>query len=142
MHSLLDVNVPVALLDRNHEKRQDTANWFNSNYADGWLSCPLPQNGCIRILSQPRYPNRLDISEAIRRLQSTISDEHHSFIPDDVSLFDQALIDLSTLSGFRQLTDVYLLALAVAHDARLVTLDTRIPLHAVHGATEEHLVVI
>ena len=67
---------------------------------------------------------------------------HHQFIPDDISLLDDVLVDIRHLSGHRQLTDVYLLALAVAHDARLVTLDRRIPLDAVHGANEIHLAVI
>mgnify|MGYP006198871517 CR=1 FL=1 len=41
-----------------------------------------------------------------------------------------------------QLTDLYLLALAVAHQGRFVTFDQRIPLSAVHGALPQHLVVL
>ncbi len=78
----------------------------------------------------------------MERLQVAMSMEHHQFIPDDISLLDESLVDIRRLSGPRQLTDVYLLALAVAHDARLVTLDRRIPLDAVHGANESHLAVI
>ena len=59
-----------------------------------------------------------------------------------MSLLDSTLVDVAVLSGHRQLSDVYLLALAVAHDARLETLDTRIPLGAVVGATEDHRVVL
>ena len=75
-------------------------------------------------------------------LREIVVTEHHRFIPDDISLLDDALVDIRRMSGHRQLTDVYLLALAVAHDARLVTLDRRIPLDAVHGANESHLAVI
>ena len=71
-----------------------------------------------------------------------ISTEQHRFISDDISFLDSALVAAERLSGHRQLTDVYLLALAVAHDARLVTLDRRIPLNAVMGANGEHLVVL
>ena len=76
------------------------------------------------------------------RVRAAVSSSYHQFINDDISILDDALVDARRLSGHRQLTDVYLLALAVAHDARLVTLDTRISLSAVRGASERHLVVI
>ena len=78
----------------------------------------------------------------MERLRAAVSTEYHRFIPDDISLLDDALVDAGRLLGHQQLTDAYLLALAVAHDARLVTLDTRIPVDAVRGANESHLVVI
>ena len=73
---------------------------------------------------------------------SAIWEMWDQFFPDDISILDGALVDVRRLSGYRQLTDVYLLALAVAHDARLVTLDTRILPGAVQGANGDHLVVI
>ena len=142
MLSLFDVNVLVALLDQNHEWHRIASDWFDTNSLDGWMTSPITQNGCIRLLSQPNYPNPVGVGEATANLRTAISDNYHSFIADDISILDDALIDLNYLVGHRQLTDVYLLALAVAHDARLVTLDTRIPLRAVRGATDERLVVI
>ena len=118
------------------------SNWFDFNYLDGWLTCPLTQNGCVRVLSQPQYPRPLSLIVAMDFLQSAVSSQYHRFIPDDDSLLDDGLIDDRQLLGHRQLTDVYLLALAVTHDARLVTRDTRISLDAVHGANESHLMVI
>ena len=70
------------------------------------------------------------------------STPHHQFIADDISLLDNTLVRYRDLSSYRHVTDVYLLALAVAHDARLVTLDTHIPLGAVRGANAGQLVVI
>jgi toxin-antitoxin system PIN domain toxin len=116
--------------------------WFNANHIGGWLTCPLTQNGCVRVLSQPKYPGAIDIAAAHNRLRTAVSAPEHQFIGDDVSILDGTLVEVSQLSGHRQLTDVYLLALAVAHDASLVTLDTRIPMAAVRGATDEHLVAI
>lgn len=78
----------------------------------------------------------------MEQLRLAVLAEHHQFIPDDISLLNDALVDDRGLLGHRQLMDVYLLALAVNHSSRLVTLDTRIPLDAVHGANESHLVVI
>ena len=142
MRSLYDVNCLLALLDRHHAAHATVAAWFAANAEHGWASCPLTQNGCVRILSQPRYPRPLSVVYAMDLLRAAVSSEHHQFIPDDISLLDDSLVDDRRLAGHRQLTDVYLLALAVAHDARLVTLDRRIPLDAVHGANESHLVVV
>ena len=76
------------------------------------------------------------------RLQTAVSTPHHRFITDDVSLLDDAVVDRRRLSGPRQVTDVYLLTLAVAHGVRMVTLDKSVPLSAVPGASEDSLVVI
>lgn len=84
----------------------------------------------------------MSVAAAMERLQVAMSIGNHGFIPDDISLLDNSLVDDRRLLGHRQIADAYLLALAVAHDARLVTLDRRIPLDAVHGANENHLVVI
>ena len=89
-----------------------------------------------------RYPNSLSFLVALDRLRTAVSTQYHQFIADDISILDDALVDARQLSGYRQITDVYLLALAVAHNARLVTLDTNIPLGTVRGATETHLVVL
>ena len=142
MRALLDVNVLIALLDENHAHHAAASDWFRGHIDSGWASCPLTQNGCIRIISQPRYPNTLDVSEAIARLRTAVSTPYHRFIADDVSLLDDSIVAYRQLSSPRQLTDVYLLALAVAHDTRLVTLDKSVPLAAVRRASDTSLVVI
>lgn len=142
MRTLYDTSGPIALLDKNNVAHQAVATWHVANMEQGWLSCPITQNGCLRILSQPSYANPVSVAEAFELLQSAVPTEHHQFVPDDISLLDDTLVDTQRLSGHGQLTDVYLLALAASHDARLVTLDTRISLTAVHGANESHLVVI
>jgi toxin-antitoxin system PIN domain toxin len=139
---LLDINVLIALLDPNHPDNGSASDWFDLNYVDGWLTCPLTQNGCVRVLSQPQYPRALRVALAIGRLRAATSTPYHQFISDDISILDEALVDHRHLAGYRQLTDVYLLALAVSNDARLIILDSRIPLGAVNGATEQQLVVL
>ena len=142
MRSLYDVNCLLALLDRHHAAHETVAAWFAANTEHGWASCPLTQNGCIRILSQPGYPHPLSVVETMDLLRAVVASEQHQFIHDDISLLDVALVDDHRMSGHRQVTDVYLLALAVTHNIRLVTQDTSIPLDAVHGANENHLVLI
>ena len=142
MRALLDVNVLIALLDEHHTHHATVSEWFADNVHHGWASCPLTQNGCVRIVSQPRYPNALGVAEAVVRLRAAVSTRWRRFLADDVSLLDDLVVDHRQLLGPRQLTDVYLLALAVAHGVRLVTLDKSVSLATVRGASEDSLFVI
>lgn len=142
MLALLDINVLIALLDENHTQNANASAWFEDNVESGWASCPLTQNGCIRIIAQPGYPNAIGLTDALSRLQRAVSTPYHRFIPDDISLLDDAVVDPRHLLGHRQLTDVYLLALANVHDARLVILDKSVPVAAVRDADVDSLFVI
>ena len=86
--------------------------------------------------------NQLATADAIERLRTAVSTLYHQFVADDISLLDHSVVNSGDLAGPSQITDVYLLALVVAHGARLVTLDKTVPLSAVRGAWEESLVVI
>ena len=142
MYSLLDVNILIALLDENHLQHQTVSAWLGDHIGEGWASCPITQNGCVRILSQPSYPNAIGVAEAIGLLREATSTRHHHFVPDDASILDSALVDSQRLLGARQITDVYLLALAVAHGMRFVTLDRSVSAMAVSRADDLALVVL
>ena len=73
------------------------------------------------------------------RLAMACSAVEHTFWPDDVSLVASGLINWPGLLGHRQVTDAYLLALAVRNKGRLVTFDRRISTNVVVGASSEHL---
>lgn len=142
MRALLDVNVLIALLDSDHVHHGRAKAWLRENIKHGWASCPLTQNGCIRIMSQPGYPNALPAAAVAERLAAATATSHHAFWPDAVSLLDAGRIAWNAVLGSRQVTDVYLLALATQRDGRLVTLDRAVPLKAVPGSKARHLVVI
>ncbi|MCF8199992.1 MAG: PIN domain-containing protein [Sulfuritalea sp.] len=142
MRALLDVNVLIALLDSDHLHHGRAKAWLKGNIKSGWASCPLTQNGCIRIMSQPGYPNALPAAAVAERLAAATMTTHHAFWPDAVSMLDAGRITWKSILGSRQVTDVYLLALAVEQGGRLVTLDRAVPLNAVAGAKARHLVVI
>ena len=142
MRSLLDVNVLIALLDSDHLHHARAMVWLKENIAAGWASCPLTQNGCIRIMSQPAYPNALPPAAVAERLAESTETPHHAFWPDSVSLLDAQRIAWRQVTGSRQVTDVYLLALAVKNGGKLVTLDRAVPLKTVPAALTKHLVVI
>jgi toxin-antitoxin system PIN domain toxin len=142
MRALLDVNVLVALFDADHSSHAAAMRWFDDHGPEGWASCPITQNGCIRVMSQPGYPNCMPVAAIADRLRDATSHPRHEFWPDDVSLLDSNVVDPTRVHGPKQLTDVYLLALAMGHGGRLVTFDRGIPLAAVSGAQKRHLVVI
>ncbi len=142
MRALLDVNVLIALLDAAHVHHQVARRWLASNIDAGWASCPLTQNGCIRIMSQAAYPGAHPTGVIASRLAAATSTRWHVFWPDDLNTVAHGVLDWRMVLGSRQLTDVYLLALAVHHHGRLVTLDRAVPLAAVPQATRENLVVL
>jgi len=142
VRALLDVNVLIALLDSDHASHGAAMSWFARHGGEGWASCPITQNGCVRIMSNPSYPNSLPVQAVLTRLAEACQEEVHEFWPDRVSLLDPQVFDPTRIHGPRQLTDIYLLALAVAHDARFVTFDGKIPVAAVRKAEPEDLVVL
>lgn len=142
MRALLDVNVLIALLDGDHAHHARAADWLKKNIRHGWASCPLTQNGCIRIMSQAGYPNPQPPAAVAARLAEATAMAHHTFWPDAISLLEEGRIAWNTVLGARQVTDVYLLSLAVQQGGRLVTLDRAVPLKAVSGAKASHLAVI
>ena len=142
MRSLLDVSVLIPLLQKNHIHFDRTHEWWLANRAEGWASCPLTQNGFLRIVPQLRFSEPMTVSDALDLLLDLIAATDHAFWPDDISLLDEGLIDRSRVLGPKQLTDIYLLALAVKHGGRLVTFDRTIPAAAVRGAETRHVAVI
>lgn len=142
MVALLDVNVLIALLDGSHMHHATATGWLRQHLDKGWASCPLTQNGCIRILSQAAYPNHAPAADIAQRLAEATQHPAHRFWPDSVSLLSPGLLDWPRLLTGRHITDAYLLALAVQNQGRFVTLDQGIPLPAVQGAHAHHLVVL
>jgi uncharacterized protein len=140
--ALLDVNVLIALLDAGHVHHVVAHDWFKDNDPP-WASCPVTENGAIRILATPsRVEDFLPIPKLVEVFNTFRSHTRHQFWSDDLSLADSGRFDVDAIRGHQQITDAYLLALAVKNDGRLVTLDQRVPLGAVKGARREHLEVI
>lgn len=141
MRSLLDVNILIALLDQAHTHHAVATNWFFDNQ-DGWASCPITQMGVIRILSQPNYTNSQPMSQVRAALSLTAEHTNHAFWPDDLSLLKDGSIDWGHLVGHRQITDAYLLALAVTNGGRVATFDAHFPIKAVPNAQPDSVAVV
>ena len=142
MRALLDVNVLIALLDAGHVHHHVATDWLGAHLEQGWASCPLTQNGCIRIFSNPAYPNAVPAAQIAERLAEAAHHPAHAFWPDAISLLEPNRLAWERILSSRQVTDAYLLALAVEQGGRLVTLDRGVPLAAVRGAQSRHWVVL
>ena len=93
MRALPDVNVLIALLDAAHIHHAAAHAWLSRELDHGWASCPLTQNGCIRILSQPAYPAPLPTAAVAQRLAQATEHAAHQFWPDDVNALAPGAID-------------------------------------------------
>lgn len=142
MRSLLDINVLLALLDADHVDHLNARAWLASEIQHGWSSCHLTQNGFVRVISQPSYPGPIPPAAAIERLRRATSTDYHLFWSSELSLLDERIFDPTRIHGPRQVTDAYLLALAISNGGRFVTFDRGVPLEAVRGARRDHLLVL
>jgi toxin-antitoxin system PIN domain toxin len=139
---LLDVNVWIALLDEGHTHHSIAKKLF-SHPKLKIATCPLVENGVIRILNMPNYSafGAVGFEPVREQLNKVCHDFDHEFWADDVTL-RSAPVNWTHVMGHNQITDVYLLALAVAHDGCLTSFDRRIALSTVSTAKAKHLVLL
>jgi len=141
--ALLDVNVLVALFDPSHVHHEKAHAWFGREGRSAWASCPITENGFVRVSSNPGYGGRrTTVSDAVDRLRTLQRAGGHSFWADSPSLLDVSSFDPAQLTGHHQVPDAYLLGLAIQHEGRLVTFDRRIPVRAVRRARPENLFLL
>ena len=138
------MNVVIALLDPDHAFHERAHVRWAAQAKFGWASCPIVENGVVRTMSNPGYTQgaRFTPGDLISRLRTFATQTNHEFWPDDVSLRDRQLFAAERIHSSRQLTDLYLLAMATQHAGRLATFDQAIPMSAVRGAKVESLCVI
>jgi toxin-antitoxin system PIN domain toxin len=139
---LLDVNVLIALIDPAHVQHDRAHAWFAAKGRKAWATCPLTENGVLRIVGHPRYPSSPGSPAVVAELLSSFrSLPGHAFWPDDLSLLDGEHVNAERLLDSAHVTDSYLLALARAHEGQLATFDQRMPTESVvDGAKALHLI--
>lgn len=135
---LLDINVLIALADPDHEHNGKAEAFFLANHKAGWATCPLTENGFVRIVGNPKaYPKGPGTTEeASAILKQLCAHEGHRFWSDDVSIRSMA-----GLPTHKHLTDHYLLGLALHRLGKLVTFDRRINAGLVPGGSAAYVVI-
>ena len=132
---LLDINVLLALFDPLHIHHDAAHQWFAQKGRKSWATCPLTENGFVRIAGHPQYPNRPgDVQAVLAILRRFCKTREHQFWNEDISIRD--LLRTEVLLTSSQITDVYLLGLAAHKGGRLATLDRRLPVKALDGGGE------
>jgi hypothetical protein len=139
---LLDVNVLIALLDQEHVFHARAEDWFADHAPRGWATSPHTENGVLRILGSPRYPQGASTPAAAAELVRSLTDYgRHEFWPDEISILTSRLVNSKSLANSAHVTDTYLLALAVHNKGRLATFDRRLSAGTVTGGADAvHLI--
>lgn len=142
MIALLDVNLLIARADRSHQFHDKARAWLRNQNSLGIATCPLTENGFLRIFGNPSYPEGPgSVSNAAKDLAVLRSRPEHRFFSDSISILEATdWTAAKDLTG-SQLTDLYLLALAVKHSAKFVTLDRRIDSSLVVGGAAALVVI-
>jgi toxin-antitoxin system PIN domain toxin len=121
---LLDVNVLIAMAWPAHEAHSTVHEWLSRHARHGWATCPLTQIAFARILSNPAFsPAAITPGNAVALLQANLHHPAHSFWPDELSFTEALELFAPRLAGHQQMTDAYLLGLAMHKKAKLATLD-------------------
>ena len=136
MARLLDINLLIALGDRDHVHHRAARSWFGKISSDGWATCPTTENGFLRVITNPKYPGCpgpparvLPLLQALRQLPG------HLFWKEELSIASGGAISFTERTSHKAITDLYLLALAVERRGKLATLDTRIDPTCVVGGS-------
>ena len=140
---LLDVNVLIALMWPAHESHSQVEEWFDGHARQGWATCPLTQAAFVRILSNPAFSrDAVTPREAIAVLSANLKHRDHRFWADEIS-FAEALEGFQgRLVGHRQVTDAYLLGLALYKRGKFATLDRSVAALLPEGSPHRRRVVI
>lgn len=122
--ALLDVNALVALAWDSHVHHSRMRAWFAANSSVGWATCPTTESGFVRVSSNPKVlPSVISVDAARAVLSALRARPGHRFLADDVSMSDS---DVPAITGYRQVTDAHLLALARRRGMCLLTFDAKI----------------
>ncbi len=139
MTGLLDVNALIALIDSDHVDHSTMEAWFLRQHHAGWATCPLTENGVIRVLSQPTYPSGQRTPAEVVQILAALKNAFrstYSFWADGLSLIDDGIFDAAMIVSSRQVTDVYLLGLVRHHEATLVSFDRSLAWQAIRGGSK------
>lgn len=124
---LLDVNVLIALVDPAHIQHDPAHDWFSRIGQWSFATCPLTENGLVKVVGHPKYPNSPGPpSTVVQSLLAIRGLPGHTFWPDSLSIADETFVTSALLVNHSRVTDSYLLALAHANGGRLATLDRKL----------------
>ena len=121
---LLDVSVLIALVRPKHEKHERVMRWFRTSGRKHWATCPFTEAGFVRIVCNPKFTAQsVDVAEALQLLSELIAMPGRRFWPIDTTFAEAVKPFEERFFGHQQVTDLYLLSLAIRHKGALATTD-------------------
>jgi toxin-antitoxin system PIN domain toxin len=140
---LPDTNLLIALFWPSHERHELAVKWFTRRRGKGWATCPFTEAGFVRIVSNPAFSrDAVQPREAIQVLSANTVAKDHEFWPDDPPFAEAVAFAGVRLLGHQQVTDAYLLGLALNRGGALATLDKGIGSLAAPGSPERNALEI
>jgi uncharacterized protein len=140
---LLDVNVLIAMTWPTHHGHGKVQHWLSQRGREKWATCPFTQTAFVRIVSNPAFsPNALTPADALALLQSNLGHPAHKFWPDDIGLLEAVAHFRPRVVGHQQVTDAYLLGLAIHNKGKLATLDRSLLALLPERSAERDLVTV
>lgn len=135
MTHLLDISILLALVDKEHPFHKRAFNWFHSHLQLSWCTCPITENGFVRVISLPSYGyGQLSVNLARETLTALCAQPGHQFWPDNLSI--REISQIPEIPGPKAITDLYLLALAVKNKGKFASLDSKIDPTLIPGGTQ------
>jgi toxin-antitoxin system PIN domain toxin len=125
---LLDINVLLGIAWEDQQAHSTVFPWFQETGRHSYATCGISQSGFVRISASARFrSNPVSIKEALKVLSTFAEMPGHAFWPLEIGIRDATAPFVDKLFGPLQLTDAYLLGLAIANGGTLVTRDRAIP---------------
>jgi uncharacterized protein len=122
--NLLDLNVLIALTELGHAHYESAQAWFNSSGKSAWAVCPLTEAGFIRVTTNPSYrPVARSMDQARAILEAMKDYSGYSYWDINESWATLTAPFAGRIVGHQQVTDAYLVGLAIKKNGVLVTFD-------------------
>jgi uncharacterized protein len=124
---LLDLNVLVALTDSEHRHYRKVQEWFDAHGKSDFGICPLTEAGFVRVTTNPTYPSGPRKFELATAILQMLKGHPGYWYCEMVESWDPLTAPFAArITGHQQVTDAYLLGLAIKQNGVLVTLDKAI----------------
>ena len=122
--NLLDLNVLIALADERHNHHQSAKAWYSSSGKQNFGICPLTEAGFLRVTTNPTFrPGPFSFTRAVAIMHSVRKLAGYSYWEIGSPWVALTAPFAARISGHQQVTDAYLLGLAIKEDGVLVTFD-------------------
>lgn len=144
MSYLLDANALIALGWTQHEHHEKISRWFRNHAREGWATSAFTQAAFVRVIAQPAFSGQsIGVAEIVELLLRNTAHPKHRLLALDFGFEEVIGWCTGGLLGHRQVTDAWLLALAIRHGIKLVTFDAGIrQLLATPKERQQHLSIL